>query len=291
MHKILSASPCPALREYVRAFAQREIDAAGPEIVQPVPACLEPTLEFDFRNPPLVEYDSGALYLPPPLSIVGPHTYRLCNIRLRGPTESFGIFFQPLGVWQLFQIPSGLLINHDHAGHDIFGSQIRSLWERLAEAPSFAARVRLAEEFLLRPAAHALARTPVMNTARHIFHHPGQTRISDLANRSALSFRQFERSFSAQVGMPPKLFARITRYQMALDAKVTSPGRSWLTIAHEFGYHDQMHMIRDFQDFSGDSPSRVLVELGDMRPEALAAPLPATTTLPEPAGRASSPVC
>ena len=58
---------------------------------------------------------------------------------------------------------------------------------------------------------------------------------------------------------------------MAMDAKVTPPARSWLTIAHEFGYHDQMHMIKDFQKLSGDTPSGILSTLGDMRPDALAA--------------------
>jgi AraC-like DNA-binding protein len=63
---------------------------------------------------------------------------------------------------------------------------------------------------------------------------------------------------------------------MAMDAKVRTPARSWLTIAHEFGYHDQMHMIKDFQMLSGDSPSGILSKWGDMRPEALAA---STSTL------------
>lgn len=69
--------------------------------------------------------------------------------------------------------------------------------------------------------------------------------------------------------MAPKLFARIARYQLALDSKVASPARSWLSIAHEFGYHDQMHMIRDFQSLSGASPGGIVLQLGDMRPAAL----------------------
>jgi hypothetical protein len=74
--------------------------------------------------------------------------------------------------------------------------------------------------------------------------------------------------------MTSKLFARITRCQMAMDSKLTAPARSWLTIAHDFGYHDQMHMIKDFQKLSDDSPSGILSRLGDMRPQALAASIP-----------------
>jgi transcriptional regulator GlxA family with amidase domain len=92
-----------------------------------------------------------------------------------------------------------------------------------------------------------------------------------LAGCAGLSVRQFERRFLDEIGIAPKLFARVTRYQSALDAKIASPDLSWLTIAHGFGYHDQMHMIRDSQRLSGETPGGILSHLGDMRPEALAA--------------------
>ncbi|MDQ2842403.1 MAG: helix-turn-helix domain-containing protein [Acidobacteriota bacterium] len=276
MHKIVSVSPGRELKEYVRAFAQREIDCATAEIVQPVLACLEPTIELDFCHSPLIEYDTGSSETASPISIVGPHTSRLSCIRLKSPIDSFGIFFQPLGLWQLFRIPMGLLVNQAYTGHDVFGNSIRRLWEQMAETASFDERVRLAEEYLLRSAANVFCRTSVMNSAHYLFRQQGETRIDALASHAALSVRQFERRFSEEIGMPPKLFARIARYQMALDAKVTSPGRSWLEIAHDFGYYDQMHMIKDFQDLCGSTPGRALIQLGDMRPEALAAPLNGT---------------
>jgi hypothetical protein len=58
---------------------------------------------------------------------------------------------------------------------------------------------------------------------------------------------------------------------MALDSKLSAPRRTWLSIAYDFGYHDQMHMIRDFHDLAGASPEHILSELGDTRPPALSA--------------------
>jgi hypothetical protein len=66
----------------------------------------------------------------------------------------------------------------------------------------------------------------------------------------------------------PKLYDRIVRYQMALDLKLCAPHRTWMSIAHQTGYHDQMHMIKDFQLLSGNTPARLLAELGDARPLA-----------------------
>jgi hypothetical protein len=55
-----------------------------------------------------------------------------------------------------------------------------------------------------------------------------------------MRIRQFERRFAEQLGLPPKRFARIVRFNAALKAKMTAPGRLWTDIAHEFGYYDQM---------------------------------------------------
>jgi transcriptional regulator GlxA family with amidase domain len=109
-----------------------------------------------------------------------------------------------------------------------------------------------------------------MDAALHMFERKGTARISDIANQTSLSLRQFERRFTSEIGIGPKLFARVARFQMVLDAKVRRRNASWLTLAHEFGYHDQMHMIRDFYGLSGFSPSSLLERLGDNRPPALA---------------------
>ncbi len=70
--------------------------------------------------------------------------------------------------------------------------------------------------------------------------------------------RQFERVFGARFGMRPKLYSRIVRFQAALDRKARSSRNSWADVAHEFGYHDQMHMVHDFEEFTGETPTETL---------------------------------
>src|SRR6185312_2269483 len=185
-------------------------------------------------------------------------------------------FSSNLWVRQLFGIPERLLVNHEYTAVDVIGKSIFEVRDRMAETRCFGARVRIMEGHLVAAAAKASACTVIMASARWILREQGALRVSELADQTSLSVRQYERRFLDEVGITPKLFARITRYQMAMDAKVRAPARSWLTIAHEFGYHDQMHMIKDFQMLSGDSPCGILSQLGDMRPEALAA---STSTL------------
>ena len=141
----------------------------------------------------------------------------------------------------------------------------------MAEKASFDERVLVVEDYLWRRAARASGCTSMMRAALYLFQHRGTVRIAELANHAAMSVRQLERGFAHEIGVAPKLFARVARFQMALDAKISSPGRSWVEIAHEFHYCDQTHMVRDFQSLSGSSPTRMLMELGDTRPSALAA--------------------
>ena len=271
MHILQSAPVMPGLREYVRAYAQRKVEWSGPDLVQPVPASLEHILEFEFGTPPEIEYGDGTKESAYRISVVGPHTRPGINLRLNGRIQSFAIFFQPLGLWQLFRIPISELPNRAYRGGELLGNGVEELWLRLAECPSFQARVAAVESYLLERAARASGRTTTMKAAMHLFQLRGICRIDELAQHSGISVRHFERCFSSEIGMSPKLFARITRFQMALDVKLHSKHRTWLEISHDLGYHDQMHMIRDFQALSGASPQRVLVELGDTRPPALAA--------------------
>ena len=61
--------------------------------------------------------------------------------------------------------------------------------------------------------------------------------------------------------MPPKLFARIIRFSKAYRLRENFPNMNWTSIAHECGYFDQMHFIRDFKEFAGVSPRIIEKEL------------------------------
>ena len=72
---------------------------------------------------------------------------------------------------------------------------------------------------------------------------------------AGLSPRQFERRFADVLGISPKLYARIIRFEAAVRKRAFSSGVNWTTVAHDLGYHDQMHMIHDFQLLSGETPT------------------------------------
>ncbi len=61
--------------------------------------------------------------------------------------------------------------------------------------------------------------------------------------------------------MRPKLFARIARFEAALETKARFATRSWTDVAYDFGYFDQMHMVHDFQEFTDVTPTQTLAHL------------------------------
>jgi AraC-like DNA-binding protein len=205
-------------------------------------ALLEHILVFDFYDAliRMNDVNSQGQFLPRESAWMDSETFPSGCSHLKGRHLGFVIFLKPLARWQLFRVPPGSLANRYRYidSVDVFGRGMQTLWSMLAESRSFAERVRLAEEYLLPLAANALASTFIMKSTRHLFNSNGMSRIEDIANDCGLSVRHYDRLFAAQTGVSPKLFARIKRFQLALDAKRIAPNRSWMNVAHQLGYFD-----------------------------------------------------
>ena len=83
-------------------------------------------------------------------------------------------------------------------------------------------------------------------------------RVRDVARRVGLSQRRFIQVFTAEVGLTPKLYCRVRRFQRAREMVRNTLAPDWTRVAVECGYFDQSHLIRDFHAFSGLSPGDYL---------------------------------
>jgi AraC-like DNA-binding protein len=127
-----------------------------------------------------------------------------------------------------------------------------TLRERLALASGDLARVALLESWL-RPRLRTVPARDVAAAVDAILASPGAVTLPAVASHAGIGVRQLERRFLADVGMPPKTFARIARLQRALSG--IAAGASLADAAHACGYYDQPHMARDFARLAGTSPS------------------------------------
>jgi len=267
-----TATPGAALREFVRVYAQREVtsfESGAVSVAEPIPARLEQTLEFEFGVPFTVHLQGGDLTTPEQV-IIGAHVNGAAQIDLRPGIISFAVFFTPTGFSQLFRIPVSEMSQRHHDAA-LVSCMTRTLREHLGACTTFDERVRVMETALLPLAARVKNRPLMTMVADHVFARRGAiASVERLAADAGLGIRQFERLFLSEIGISPKLYARVARFQNALDMKIAAPARTWLEIAHELNYHDQMHMIRDFQLLGGGTPTQLVELIGDARPGAVA---------------------
>lgn len=251
----------------MRAYAQRTVGKADPSWTQFVPAQLEQILNLEFGLLPEIRHRNR--HVSQEILVGGAQGDFSGTLGLRPGVESFAVFFWPCGWSQLFDIPVRETTDHFDDAAALHGVVIREVWNRMGEERSFERRVAIVEAFLMRRLPHLRAVDKINVAIRYLFERHGAVRIPMLGRQGAFSLRQFERQFRTEVGMSAKAFARIARFQSAMDAKLANPTRTWLDIAHSFGYYDQMHMVHDFEQLGRNTPTQVLAQMGDVRPSAL----------------------
>jgi AraC-like DNA-binding protein len=273
---LLSCQSAPALRHLIRYYYQVEVRLTGRIAVQPVPARSPQAIEFTFGAPYEVRrLDRSGTRIAYPIALIGSQTFRRVDLHMRGNIDAFTIVFQPGGVSTLFSVPAEELTNDDFEAQAVLGRELGELLRRLGDVSLFADRVRIADAYLCAKRRAPDSISGMTNAAMKVLSTGGCVRVSDLAHQAGLGTRQFERRFRHEIGVPPKLYARIVRFEAALRCKSTSPDTHWTDIAHSLGYHDQMHMVHDFNRLSGDSPTAIGSQL-DMfvRPEIVSAARP-----------------
>ncbi len=250
------------LRPYVWAYGMTTGRVDAVPLVIPLPARPKQLLTFSFA-------DRFRSFLPgsgrsdttPRVAAVGPQTCSRAGLSVLGRIDNFTIHFQPSGFNRLFGVPMTELTDTAHDAHAVIGPEVSTLERELGDIPGFAERIQLIEK-RLTPLARCQSRPDaVAIAANRLFASHGILRVSAMANAAGLSTRQFERRFLAQVGVPPKLYARIIRFNAVLDHKLRLPSRPWSHIANDHDYYDQMHFVHDCRAFTGEAPARFLAQL------------------------------
>lgn len=133
-------------------------------------------------------------------------------------------------------------------------ARVAELCDRLHAATDDHARVEVVQGLLL---ALPFVRDPLVTRAVELLAAAhDEPSVAGVARAVGLSERQLERRFSARVGLSPKRFAKLHRFERALALARTTPSLS--AVAQGAGYYDQSHFVRDFRSFAGAAPSEVL---------------------------------
>ncbi|MBL8967251.1 MAG: AraC family transcriptional regulator [Spirochaetaceae bacterium] len=192
------------------------------------------------------------------LKLLGIATRTIVAPMLPG-SDFFGIRFAPGAIGRFFRLPLSEFQDRSPSFSDLGGNAAAELEGRLAEARSTAARVAVAEAWLLARAEKGLFERDerFSKALGNIYLHGGTKPVALLAEDAGLSVRQFSRLFLAGQGLQPKAFSRIVRFQRALDLVLRHPELAGSWAAQEAGYYDQPHFLREFREICGELPSNV----------------------------------
>lgn len=200
--------------------------------------------------------------------------------------DTFGVRLRAAGALRLGLPPQRALANERLELHELLPAPVRDAFAAVAEqghSGDFHARVQLACAAL----RGALARTEqrrsfdvplliVADLAARIDTSLGRTTVRGLTQAAGWSERHLQREFGRVVGVTPKMYSRIVRFRatcramrVRLDGGET--GRRWAAAATASGYFDQPHLVHDFREFSGLTPTEFLATLTPLNGAILSA--------------------
>lgn len=185
------------------------------------------------------------------------------DLNVSGSVQLFAITFQPLGASCLFSKPVHELYNNCVSFESWFGIPIGFLEDKLYEAHTFEQRVRIMEAFLIQQMQVSTNRSPISRmrgSINIIRENGGQTGLLDLAEKACLSPKHYQRLFNECIGISPKGYLRIVRFQQALFIRQNNSTVDLTTLAHQCNYYDQAHMINDFKKLTGLTPGKYFSE-------------------------------
>lgn len=252
--------PSPPLAAFVRCFWYGE-GTPQPHSRERLMPNGEASIIFNLRDEEMRVYDAEdpRRYVSCGLvGLAGPRTNG-CAIDTASEDRVIGVQFLPGGAFPFLGFPSGEVANSSLALEDVWGRAAGSLRERLLEAESVAEMFGILERGLLAQLARPLALHPAIEFARgHICRAPHVMTVAGVLERIGLSQRRFIEVFRDQVGLTPKAFCRVRRFQRVLETVHRRKQVDWARVALDGGYYDQAHFIHDFQDFAGMTPGTYL---------------------------------
>lgn len=256
--------PSADLAGYIRRFEYREAAQAG-ERLHPLAFSVFPFISFYLGAPCVAfEHARGAYRLLPRISVVGPCDHRVADFRHGANFKRLRVVFEPTGFFRLFRVSPSEIRNLAHDGTDVLGSRVGGLHARLCETVCPEEMVQLVEDRLRIWCRNPLPGSGMEIAAQRLLSSRGNSNLGAIADSLGLSDSSWRRHFSTEIGVTPKRYFRVLRFERAVGLKLRFPGWSWTQVCLESGYYDQAHFISDCQTIACCTPSSLMRDIAQM---------------------------
>lgn len=257
---IESIKPTGILSKYIKNYFIVETDNSEDYLPnERVYPCGYATLVFHYGSPSIFQKKNSSKYIEPNLVICGQQT-SYYDLSLSGKTGMILIVFRPHGVKSFFNFPITELLNENLSLQDLLNNETIELEDKLFNSPNNRQRITHLENFLIKRLIHNDEFERVEYALEIIENLKGQIKAQDIAPEVCLGIKQFERTFSKYVGINPKKYASIVRFQNVIQMRREHKNSSMFQLAFDNGYYDHAHFIHDFKSFTGLSPKEFFID-------------------------------
>jgi AraC-like DNA-binding protein len=191
--------------------------------------------------------------MPPTLVVGARSVYEIVDSS--DMADLIGIVFNPGGFAPFVADAAHLFSNQSVALSHVWGSQANLLRDHLREVHSPHRRLQFLEQFLTARFAPRLERRQrpdqIQFALRYFAHNPSIASVGETSRRIGWSERRFSQVFREEVGLSPKVWCRIQRFQRAVHQLHAGSDIRWAELALDCGYYDQSHFANEFRAFSG----------------------------------------
>ena len=253
MQSFRIVKPISLLIPYVRYYWILRDDSVLPVSERTLPTgCMQMVFH---RGKQLLTKERG---LQPQAFICG-QALQFEDVESTGQIEMIVVVFQPQAAKAFLHIPASHFYQQCVATWEVEDVELTDLTKRIEDTPGEDECISLIEQFLIRR-LHLLPEYNLKRIAAALekINVQPQVNAEQLSRAACLGRKQFNRIFMEHVGATPKNFVRIVRMQRALYTIQQQPGMPFAQLADECGFYDQSHMIKEFKQFSGYTPTEYL---------------------------------
>lgn len=221
------------------------------------------TLTFPIGCPQLIFHRLSQFYIPElkteqaRFSISGQVNFP-ARVQSPGDVETIVVVFHPHAIGTVFNIPVSSFYNQEIDGYSLGDKRLNILADDVLNTEDSIEAIELIERYLLSRLSESgiydFKRVGV--SLKHLFL-DNTISVENMAQLACLSRKQFERVFFNAVGMKPKEYSNVARFQKSL-LLMQNGNRDFANVAYACGYADQSHFIRECRRYSGTTPAELL---------------------------------
>ncbi|HLN52391.1 MAG TPA: helix-turn-helix domain-containing protein [Lentimicrobium sp.] len=248
----------PILREYIKFFWGIKIDHL--QLNHKLIPQRNINLRFNLSDTPHYLIQKSKESALQEVYFSGLHDqYEEASLKLDGHVDVLGISFLPDGFYPFIKVPLSEFKDQILSAEDAGLKIVSTVSDRLKSAQGIPERLDILENELVKTLSK---NNPAPDNFRQIFNVVKQREsiqsIHEFCRMQNLGMRKLERMFNKYIGVSANTFTTLNRFQNSMNQLLYSDYTKLSDVAYDNGYFDQMHFIRDFKRFTGNTPAKFI---------------------------------